>query len=684
MKKRFFAALLALAMALALLPATALAAGESGIQLGTSGIGEDDEVYFGKYDSIPINWNVKSAATGSLAVYSEYVLWDAQYHNSDRVTDNPGLTYDTSQLYTNTLPGFINNTNNFSTIEKAFISGLGVSQNEGAATNRSGSGRNYWIAKAFTTYNWGGTDLWQAYFVDSGGHEYNYRPFNYCGVRPAFNLNLNSVLFTSAAVGGNSSGAEGAGALNSNLTPSSGATSWKLTLRDNTNHGTFDVSTSTVSTTTAGGSVSITYSGATVGTNEYLSAMLVNGSNEVLYYGRLNQLTTGEDSGTQDITIPALTAGTYTLKIFNEQYNEDKNTDYSSALKDVTLTVSAPVASAAIGDVTISGTENTLLTSQTATITLTNDTFTNTSYANCASWFTNLPTDITASATVAGGNVATITFGGTPTATSTAVMAITIPSTALTGGTALTVTTNTNAKYNIVAPAFVAVMDISMTNAASVQVNTDLPLAGTVTPTTATNKTIVWSLHDANGTGATVSNSGVFHATTAGTATVKATVTNGVSATADYEETFDITVTAAPTPVDPTPTITDPVQAKTVTATVGSTATFTVTAVNATGYQWYIDRGDGSGWQTIAGANAANYTTTAVTMANDGYRYYCRISNASGYVDSPIFTLNVIEQPDIPATGDSTMPGLWIGIMMLAGMGLAASVVLGRRKRHSN
>ena len=71
-------------------------------------------------------------------------------------------------------------------------------------------------------------------------------------------------------------------------------------------------------------------------------------------------------------------------------------------------------------------------------------------------------------------------------------------------------------------------------------------------------------------------------------------------------------------------------------------------------------------------------------MANSGYRYYCRISNANGSVDSPIFTLNVITQPDIPATGDSATPGLWIGIMMLAGMGLTASVVLSRRKRHSN
>ena len=119
---------------------------------------------------------------------------------------------------------------------------------------------------------------------------------------------------------------------------------WKLTLLDSTNHAGFNVTTTDVSTTTAGGSVSISYEGATVGANEYLSAMITSGSGEnetVLYYGRLKQLTTGEASGTQEIAIPALSEGTYTLRVFNEQYNGDYNMDYASDFKNVTLTVSA-------------------------------------------------------------------------------------------------------------------------------------------------------------------------------------------------------------------------------------------------------------------------------------------------------------------------------------------------------
>ncbi len=137
-----------------------------------------------------------------------------------------------------------------------------------------------------------------------------------------------------------------------------------------------------------------------------------------------------------------LTPGVYTLRV-------NLAGAYAGMQRSTQLTVTAPAASAAIGDATISGTVNMPLTSQTATITLTNDTFTNTSYVDCASWFTNLPAGITASATVAGGNVATITFNGTPTAVRTAAMAVTIPAASLVRNAAVTVTANASAKWDI-------------------------------------------------------------------------------------------------------------------------------------------------------------------------------------------------------------------------------------------
>ena len=101
---------------------------------------------------------------------------------------------------------------------------------------------------------------------------------------------------------------------------------------------------------------------------------------------------------------------------------------------------------------------------------------------------------------------------------------------------------------------FVPVTGITMTNAASVAMNTDLALAGTVAPANATNKTIEWSVQDAGGTGAAIG-SGVFRATSVGTATLKATITNGLTATEDYIQPFAITVTATPaSPASPVST----------------------------------------------------------------------------------------------------------------------------------
>ena len=57
------------------------------------------------------------------------------------------------------------------------------------------------------------------------------------------------------------------------------------------------------------------------------------------YYGRSSASLTSE-SGTAKISVATgLTAGDYTLYVFNEQYNGDKMTDYASELKSDKLTV---------------------------------------------------------------------------------------------------------------------------------------------------------------------------------------------------------------------------------------------------------------------------------------------------------------------------------------------------------
>jgi len=68
-----------------------------------------------------------------------------------------------------------------------------------------------------------------------------------------------------------------------------------------------------------------------------------------------------------------------------------------------------------------------------------------------------------------------------------------------------------------------------------------LTLTGTVEPANATNRTIVWSLQNAGTTGATVSGN-TLTTTAAGTATVRATITNGTAAGTDYTKDFPISI----------------------------------------------------------------------------------------------------------------------------------------------
>lgn len=127
------------------------------------------------------------------------------------------------------------------------------------------------------------------------------------------------------------------------------------------------------------------------------------------------------------------------------------------------------------------------------------------------------------------------------------------------------------------------------------------------------------------------------------------------------------------------PIITRPTADLTVPVTIGKTATLSVTAENAAGYQWYINRGDG--FEPISGATDASYATSPVTLDSDGYRYYCLVTGSGGSVKSPVFTLKVTEPIEIPVTGDSAVPALWLGILLLAGAGLAAILVLRRGRR---
>ena len=173
-----------------------------------------------------------------------------------------------------------------------------------------------------------------AAYVDGNGNIQYHGMYDFrseYGVRPAFNLNSDSVLFASAAVGGKPEGG---------LTPipEYSGNEWKLTLLDSSRN--FAVTEKTADAA-PDDTVTLNYKGATTGINEYISAIIADSSG-ARYYGRVAQPTA--ESGTVEIKIPSdLAPGSYTMKVFNEQYNGDYNTDYASNFTDIALTVEKPV-----------------------------------------------------------------------------------------------------------------------------------------------------------------------------------------------------------------------------------------------------------------------------------------------------------------------------------------------------
>ena len=371
MKKRLLSILLCLCMAACMLPTVAFAAGaenDKAIQLVDSGTaanisgGQNDNIYFGTWDEEPIKWRVLDDQTNTgesgLFLLSDALLgtgWhgDVYFDNSgntsnawqsstaktwcnnfygssfsngeqgavlattksDEALSTGGISFAASENILNGDKVF------FLSAEEAENSAYGFTDDNARIANYGNSAGVWWLRSPyaiFTTY---------AGVVFGDGPVYAYVVSGVWAARPAFNLNLNSVLFASAAVGGKPDGG---------LTPISEYTGneWKLTLKDSNRN--FAVTETTVSGD-PGDTVTLHYTGATAGINEYISVILADNSG-AQYYGRVAQPTA--ESGTVEIKIPSdIAPGDYTLKVFNEQYNGDYNTDYASNFTDIALTV---------------------------------------------------------------------------------------------------------------------------------------------------------------------------------------------------------------------------------------------------------------------------------------------------------------------------------------------------------
>lgn len=153
-------------------------------------------------------------------------------------------------------------------------------------------------------------------------------------IRPAGNLDIKSILFTSQASGGKAE--NGINKIKNNADVSE----WKCTLLDKTRDFHAAVTSNVV---TPGENLAVFYSGATLGENEYLSVIITDSDDTPVYYGRFAQPEV--ESGFADMQLPKdLEGGNYTLSIFNEKYNggeDDTNciSDISSAFSKVAITV---------------------------------------------------------------------------------------------------------------------------------------------------------------------------------------------------------------------------------------------------------------------------------------------------------------------------------------------------------
>jgi hypothetical protein len=202
-------------------------------------------------------------------------------------------------------------------------------------------------------------------------------------------------------------------------------------------------------------------------------------------------------------------------------------TESTPYTKDFTITVSAP-ASTFVPVTNMSGvpTEATAGTPLTLTGTVEPSTATNKTIV----WTVKSAGDT--GATISGATFTAIAAG---TAIVTATIANgTAEGTPYTKDFTVTVTATT--------PAFVPVTNITGVPTAATA-ETSLTLTGTIEPSTATNKTIVWSVKSAGDTGATISD-GTFTSSAEGTAIVTATIVNGTAEGTPYTKDFTVTVTA--------------------------------------------------------------------------------------------------------------------------------------------
>ena len=153
------------------------------------------------------------------------------------------------------------------------------------------------------------------------------------GIRPVFYVNLNSVIFTSAAAGGKSGAASAA--LVAAQPP---ANFYKFTMENAGIAPSFALG----NITNNGGTLTVAYSGAAFvgGETRTISAIVTNSVGDVTFYGKLKTIAgAGDESGTVTVNLPAgFNPANDTLSLYVEQHNGDNFTDFACSPQEVDTT----------------------------------------------------------------------------------------------------------------------------------------------------------------------------------------------------------------------------------------------------------------------------------------------------------------------------------------------------------
>ena len=371
MKKRILSILLVCCMVLVLLPTTVFANndGAKAIQLGTSGIsGYDstnrsyDYIYFGTWNNSTVKWRVLDTKTNmpnaqegdGFFLLSDALLgtgafggvefdyttpytndwkgshgqdWCNGFYTRNLSTTEQKAVFATSKSDDPYIDGRFMGSENilngdkvfFLSAEEAGKAAYGFIDDNARIANYGDSAGGWWLRSPHQDYNSAGV-------VNASGGVRAEWVNDTNAARPAFNLKPDSVLLVS--VGGKGA-ADGIFKI-----PEYSGDEWKLTLLDDTR--TFRV-TETAAVGKPGGSVTLNFSGARTGQNEYISA-IIKGESGATHYGRIMKPTAADTQ--LSFTLPYdLDSGNYKLYVFSEQCNGDYKTDYASRFQAVELTV---------------------------------------------------------------------------------------------------------------------------------------------------------------------------------------------------------------------------------------------------------------------------------------------------------------------------------------------------------